>query len=74
MQDFEIVFIKIVDELINSLDYAINNEKNTENSQKNGEDKLLLDNKMINSDDLEDFSEEFAIDEKEKAKFCENLI
>ena len=55
--------IKIVDELINSLDEVINNENNIENSQNNVEDKYVLDNKKINSEDLEDFSEEFAIDE-----------
>ena len=43
--------IKIVDELINSIDEVINNENNIENSQNNVEDKLVLDNKKINSEE-----------------------
>ena len=53
-----IINIKIVEELIHSLEDRINNEKNIEICHNNNEVELILDNEIINSDESEEFSEE----------------
>ena len=65
--------IKIVDELINSLEDTNNNENNIEICHNNDEDELVLDNENINSDYSEEFSEEVLIEEKAKKNFFDNL-
>ena len=62
--------IKIVDELIISLEDRIDNENNNEIYHNNDEVEWVLDNEKINSDE----SEESLIDEKEQRKILWQFI
>ena len=73
LKKYEKTNIKIIDELIYSLEATINNEKNLAICHNNDDDEFIIDNENINSDDSEEFSEEYLIDEKEKEKFFDNL-
>ena len=66
--------IKIVDELIISLEDRIDNENNNEIYHNNDEVEWVLDNEKINSDESEEFSEESLIDEKEQRKILWQFI
>ena len=69
-----IINIKIVEELINSWEDRINNEKNIEICHNNNEIELILDNEIINSDESEEFSEELFWPKRKRKIFWQFII